>query len=155
MDWNLVISGLALMVSIGIALREWRHNQVSNAATRRLALVQKILATKGAIYEALHDLQLLLVKSNHAMPAEERQRLTPLVPKLREQHAAFERMYDEWSDQSTRSSASEVEQTLLYVEGAYAEAQDMQKLIAHGMRTHDAAPQAPQHAERRSNRRRP
>lgn len=136
-EWALVAAIIALLVSIGVPLFQWRGNTSRTKATTRTLLLQSILSAKSVTFVSMHELIHLLNKYGERMEPDQRNNLEAMVPRMRTHHDELEKLHDEWSNFDDDKSLSDIERQLIEVNMATSEAEDTAKLIENGRRSYE------------------
>lgn len=135
--WSLLISGIALAVSIGIPIWQYRRSTARLIASKRTLLLQRILSAKSVTFVSMHELIWLLKRHGGQMDEEQRGKLQAMVPRMREHHDGLEQLHAEWSDYNDGASIADIERELSHVDQAYSEAEDTAKLIENGRQSYE------------------
>lgn len=136
-QWALLISAIALIVSIGIPLFQWHTNRKRTVATARTLLLQRILSAKSVTFVSMHELIWLLRKHGGQMEDTQRKNLESMVPRMRTHHDELEKLHEEWSDFDDGNTIKEIEKQLVTIDTAYSDAEDTAKLIENGRRSYE------------------
>jgi hypothetical protein len=138
-QWALVISALALAVSIGVPIWQCRATDAQTRATRRALLLQTILDTKTTTYVTAQELRYLLERYGERMSAAQREQLSAMYPRLRKHCTDLEQLHEQWCNFSDGASFNEIEEELVQVNIAAAEARETAQLVENGRRSHEEA----------------
>ena len=136
-QWALLLSSIALLVSIGIPLFHWRSNKKRTEATARTLLLQRILTAKSVTFVSMHELIWLLQKHGTQMEDKQRNNLENMVPRMRTHHDELEKLHEEWSDFDDGKGVKDIELELVDIDTACSDAEDTAKLIENGRRSYE------------------
>ena len=127
--WALLVSVIALIVSIGIPIWQWRSTSAQTIASKRTLLLQTILSTKSVTHVSMWELIGLLNRHGHEMRPKIRADAANMLQALQEHHDALETLHRKWSDYSGVETLSRIEQALSDVDVTSSDAKDTSRLV--------------------------
>ncbi len=131
--WALIVSIVALSISIGVPI--WQHlsSKSRTIEDKRNMLLQKLLEAKSINYLATQDLRALLDRHGGRMEPEQRTNLQAALPRMQQHSDVIEDFYKAWIiDRDGKPTLSEINDGIRAVNVIYSEARDTAALIQSG-----------------------
>ncbi|WP_316365366.1 hypothetical protein [Candidatus Thiodiazotropha sp. CDECU1] len=127
--WALVVSFIALFVSIGIPIWQWKVSNKQKEENKRTVLLQRILEVKTIQYFNYIELHNLLSAYGKDMNIEKKELLNNTLLKMKREVDEIEGLHVHWSNYNDGKSLSEIEQEISIVDLMVSEATSMTKII--------------------------
>ena len=134
--YALLVSCIALLVSIGIPAWQHRASKAREAQANRTLLLQNILEARSTVYIASSMLGEILRRYGAMMEDQQSEHLQSLLPKMRQHHDQIEELYGHWSDPSENPSVDELEEGFRVVDIILTDAKDMYAMIEKGLESY-------------------
>ena len=135
--WALVVSVLALLVSVGAPVYQAKTAAAHVLAARRSLLLQTYLSAKSTTFIALHELIYLLGKHGDKMDADQRVTLEATVPQMQTQYAELGQLHHAWSNFDDGTSLKRIEVVLAEANVMASDAADSAKLVENGRKSYE------------------
>ncbi|MEW8050051.1 MAG: hypothetical protein AB2809_06695 [Candidatus Thiodiazotropha sp.] len=121
-DWALVVSFIALFISVGIPIWQWKVSNKQKEENKRTMLLQRILEVKTIQYFNYIELHNLLNTYGKDMNNEKKEVLESTLLKMKKETGGIEDLHGYWSNYSDGKSLSEIEQEISIVDLMISEA---------------------------------
>lgn len=127
--WALLMSVVALFVSIGVPIWQSKILTKQNIANKRTLMLQTILATKSVNYSSLNELRLLLSKYHSMMGEDEKNELEQFLFRLEEHEKDLYELHKHYSNYDDGARLRDIEETQVSADLVLSEAKDTAKIV--------------------------